>query len=209
MEKSKGFALPVVFVVMLIGATAGSIFLLNQNKSADNQQAIVTNETSQTSENTKPPATTNLETTSQNLETNAKKEEKPQEAPQKKPTKNENITQQKQEPKNIVYSDTPKTGSFIYIDNELQVTASKIEGGIRLNWSRCNSDQFVSYKVARSNSATDVFYPRDGAIASIANQDTLSYIDKNVEAGKTYYYRICSLEKNGESWCGNVVSVGY
>ncbi|MCS6956520.1 MAG: hypothetical protein NZM02_01575, partial [Patescibacteria group bacterium] len=107
------------------------------------------------------------------------------------------------------YSDYPHPGEFVFINNELQVSASKENNGIKLNWSKCNSDQFVAYKIARSENANDVYFPRDGAIASISNQEILSFLDTNVENGKNYYYRICSLEKNGESWCGNVIKISF
>ncbi|MCX7955960.1 MAG: hypothetical protein N2593_02565 [Patescibacteria group bacterium] len=107
------------------------------------------------------------------------------------------------------YSDYPRPGEFVFINNELQVSASKENNGIKLNWSKCNSDQFVAYKIARSENASDVYFPRDGAIASISNQEILSFLDTNVENGKNYYYRICSLEKNGESWCGNIIKISF
>ena len=107
------------------------------------------------------------------------------------------------------YVDYPRQGSFIYIDSELNLTASVVNGGVQLNWTRCNSDQFVAYKVSRSETASDVYFPRDGSIFSTPNQNSLSYVDRNVVPGKTYYYRICSLERNGESWCGNAVAVTY
>ncbi|MFN4213021.1 MAG: hypothetical protein ACK4FL_03630, partial [Microgenomates group bacterium] len=105
------------------------------------------------------------------------------------------------------YTDQPHPGGFIYIENELNLTATNTSQGVVLNWTRCNSDQFVAYKIARSESASDVYFPRDGAIFSISNQNQLSIVDQSVEKGKTYFYRVCSYEKNGESWCGNVASI--
>ncbi|MCS7093036.1 MAG: hypothetical protein NZL96_01180 [Patescibacteria group bacterium] len=109
----------------------------------------------------------------------------------------------------VNYVDPPRPGSFIFIGNELQLSLSKEDDGVRLSWTRCQSDQFVAYKIVRSETANDVYFPRDGAIGSISNQDALSYLDHTVQSGKTYHYRICSLEKNGESWCGNVATISF
>lgn len=220
---SKGFALPIVIVVVAIASLAvGSVFISNknnQNSQFDSEVKLVSEQENQIQESkdylkieqenkTEKGGNNNTSISTHNLrqtQENTKKENKNQE--QEKQTA---IAKEKEaKEKNNAYSDPPKKGTFIYIDNELQLSVSKVEGGINLNWSRCNSDQFISYKIVRSETDSDVFYPRDGAIASISNQNTLSYVDKNLQKNKTYYYRVCSLEKNGESWCGNVISVNY
>lgn len=220
---SKGFALPIIIVVVAIASVAvGSVFISsqnNQNNQNNNEVELVSKQANSVQESQfsskdeqenkfeerKSNTSDNISNNNNQMLKSANKENKSQE--QEKQTA---IVKEKEaKEKNNTYSDPPKKGTFIYIDNELQLSASKVEGGINLNWSRCNSDQFVSYKIARSETASDVFYPRDGSIVSISNQNTLSYTDKNLQTNKTYYYRVCSLEKNGESWCGNVVSVNY
>lgn len=152
-----------------------------------------------TQENMTPPTATPRQPTQ------TQKQEKKDRNEEQKLTE---TSRQKNEQPSIKYVDPPHPGAgFISIDSELQLSASRDASGIRLSWTRCNSDQFVAYKIARSETASDVSFPRDGSIASIPNQNTLTYLDTHVEPGKTYFYRVCSLEKNGESWCGNAVTV--
>jgi len=111
------------------------------------------------------------------------------------------------EDKKIESNEINRGGSFQYIDNELVLGLSKEGNGVRLNWTRCNSNTFNSYKVIRSKTNPNLYYPNNDPIYSTVNQEELSYFDQNVEVGVTYYYRVCSFESNGESWCGNVVSI--
>ncbi len=154
-----------------------------------------------TQENMAPPTATPQQPT------HAQKQKTKDQDEERKPTEKQ---QQKNDQSSQRYVDSPRPGAgFIFIDSELQLSASRELSGIRLSWTRCNSDQFVAYKIAKSETASDVSFPRDGSIASIPNQNTLTYIDTHAEPGKTYFYRICSLEKNGESWCGNAVTIRY
>ena len=98
-------------------------------------------------------------------------------------------------------------GSFQYIDNELVLSLSREGNGVRLNWTRCNSNNFTSYKVVKSKTNSNLYYPNNDPIYSTGNQEELSYLDQSVESGANYYYRVCSLESNGESWCGNVARI--
>jgi len=98
-------------------------------------------------------------------------------------------------------------GSFQYIASELVLSLSKEGNSVRLNWTRCNSNTFNSYKVVRSKTNPNLYYPNNDPIYSTGNQEELSFLDQNTEAGVTYYYRVCSYESNGESWCGNVANI--
>jgi cytoskeletal protein RodZ len=72
-------------------------------------------------------------------------------------------------------------GSFQYIDNELVLSLSREGNGVRLNWTRCNSNSFTSYKVVRSKTNSNLYYPNNDPIYSTGNQEELSYLDQSVQ----------------------------
>ena len=228
--KNKGFAAPLIIIILaVVTSTAGiGSYIYNKNvtkaKKVENTTSKVQDETKEkvslptTTETPKPITSlspTSSLTANNEIKANSKNEntEKPNENDNKTDSKKSNETStyptKVQEKKQINYTDQPHPGGFTFIENELNLTAASTSQGVILNWTRCNSNQFVAYKVARSETAPDVYFPRDGAILSISNQDQLSIIDQSVEKGKTYYYRICSYESNGESWCGNVSAVNH
>jgi len=112
-----------------------------------------------------------------------------------------------EEDKKLENNEINRGGSFQYIASELILSLSKEGNGVRLKWTRCNSDNFNSYKVVRSKTNSNLYYPNNDPVYSTGNQEELNYLDQSVELGATYYYRVCSLESNGESWCGNVASI--
>lgn len=229
-KNQKGFVLPVILVVVVLISTAGGYIGIKNNFQSQNkkqEKLIVEKDTSikeetKETQNQEQEKTVKKEIRNDNQTTSEKEKNQTQENEKKqnisaKEDNEETVINNKEkneekkpvENKKTNYIDQFHLSGFIYIDNELQLSASKEQNGIRLTWTRCNSDKFVAYKIARSESASDVYYPRDGSIASISNQNSLSYFDNNVEKEKTYYYRVCSLEKNGESWCGNVISISF
>jgi len=123
-----------------------------------------------------------------------------------KKTEDEKNVKEKEDKKTAT-NEVNHGGSFQYIDNELVLSLSREGNGVRLNWTRCNSNSFTSYKVVRSKTNSNLYYPNNDPIYSTGNQEELSYLDQSVESGANYYYRVCSLESNGESWCGNVARI--
>ncbi len=98
---------------------------------------------------------------------------------------------------------------FEYIGTELQLSAMPIDGAVKLSWSPCTSSTFQGYKVVRSETDSNPYYPNNGYLQYITSRDSTYYKDTNVTAGKSYYYRICSLQSDGPVTCGNVVQVTY
>ena len=123
-----------------------------------------------------------------------------------KKTEDEKNVKEKEDKKTAT-NEVNHGGSFQYIDNELVLSLSREGNGVRLNWTRCNSNSFTSYKVVRSKTNSNLYYPNNDPIYSTGNQEELSYLDQSVDSGANYYYRVCSLESNGESWCGNVARI--
>ena len=70
------------------------------------------------------------------------------------------------------------------------------DGGVKLKWEACGSDVFVAYKLVRSHSPNPSYLPgTDGTqvIGVIENQGTTSFVDGDVEAGQTWYYRVQAI----------------
>ena len=79
----------------------------------------------------------------------------------------------------------------------------QVEGGVKLAWEQCSSEQFAVYKVVRSATNANPMYPlNDGTelIAAIGDSGETMFFDSNVEPGQTWTYRILSLGSNGDGW---------
>ncbi|MBN2096322.1 FecR domain-containing protein [Candidatus Peregrinibacteria bacterium] len=80
---------------------------------------------------------------------------------------------------------------------------------IILNWSTCSSEDFQFYKVVRSTLNPNPSYPADPVITSSSNRNYSNYIDKTVAPSRTYYYRVCVVQRLNKISCGNKISVTY
>ncbi len=121
----------------------------------------------------------------------------------------EEVKKEKAETQEIKKETKPekKEATYQLMTNELILKASALPGAVQLAWSLRSSEGLQGYKVVRSHTNEDPSYPNDGALEFIPGRDTLSFIDGTAVPGKTYFYRICSLEKDGSVACGNVLKV--
>ncbi len=81
--------------------------------------------------------------------------------------------------------------------------------GILLNWAPCRNSDFQFYKIVRSTINTNPIYPNDPVVSSSSNQSYSNFIDKTVASNRTYYYRVCVVQRLNKTTCGNKVSVAY
>ena len=100
----------------------------------------------------------------------------------------------------------PKTGSC-----KPYLTAKKDDTykGILVYWTTCTSDDFQFYKIVRSTLDANPSYPKDPVVSSSSNRSYANFIDKTVAPNRTYYYRVCVIERLDRVSCSNVVSVVY
>ncbi len=84
---------------------------------------------------------------------------------------------------------TPQLKTFIYSSTE-----------VFLNWSTTAFE--TQYKVYRSSVSNGTFLP----VATV-NFPTVTYIDKNLTPGSTYYYKISALNTSGESALSSELAV--
>jgi hypothetical protein len=104
---------------------------------------------------------------------------------------------------------TAQEGGYTPVSDSLKLTAVKADEGMALSWTKFNKEGFSYYKVVRSETNSDLYYPHDGYIKVSTEQDLTSYVDADGEAGKSYYYRICAKVAAGTVYCGNVVQKTY
>jgi hypothetical protein len=79
----------------------------------------------------------------------------------------------------------------------------QVDGGVKLHWEACTSEDFAVYKVVRSATNANPLYPlNDGTelLAAIGDKGTTYFFDGNVEPGQTFTYRILALASTGSGW---------
>ncbi len=100
--------------------------------------------------------------------------------------------------------ETPKSG-FTSVTGKLALTAVEGSDSIALSWSAWPiTEGFNYYKVVRSQSNANPYYPNDGYISVISDRGALSFTDSEPKLG-TSYYRICAVAD--QVYCGNVVTI--
>ena len=77
-----------------------------------------------------------------------------------------------------------------------------------ISWSASIDDNFSTYKIVRvEDPGINPKYPDDNVIATISDQNTISYIDDDVEEGRSYYYTVWSLDRAGHVVSSNVLAI--
>ncbi|MEK7073239.1 MAG: FecR domain-containing protein [Patescibacteria group bacterium] len=100
----------------------------------------------------------------------------------------------------------PPSG-YTLLTSGQQVSVQQSPNGMHISWTPSLVANFLYYKVVRSETNGDLYYPNDGYLSVISDKSASSYTDTTAVSGKDYYYRICSKDSDGVVWCGNVVRV--
>ena len=80
------------------------------------------------------------------------------------------------------------------------------DGSVQLFWNSFEKrEDFMYYKVVRSQNNPDPTYPEDNAIKVLSNVDATQAKDYPNEG--TNYYRICVVTKHENRHCGNVIKI--
>jgi len=96
---------------------------------------------------------------------------------------------------------------FSVTEESLELATEKKETGIFLSWSVYHDNDFASYKIVRSAQNQDVKYPDDTVIKSSTSKGLNSYLDKEIEPGQQYYYRVCVVKMDDKVVCGNISQI--
>ncbi|MFZ6036370.1 MAG: FecR domain-containing protein [Patescibacteria group bacterium] len=86
----------------------------------------------------------------------------------------------------------------------LTLTGGSTISGVDLQWNKSTSATFKEYKVIRSTTNAQLAYPGTDAIAAYA-LGTERHADTTTEAGTNYYYRVCEVMTDSQSFCSNII----
>lgn len=77
-----------------------------------------------------------------------------------------------------------------------------------ISWNSSIDDNFNSYKIVRvENPCINPEYPENDVIVTINDKSTTSYIDEDIEEGRSYYYTVWTLDKAGHIVSSNVLAI--
>ncbi len=77
-----------------------------------------------------------------------------------------------------------------------------------ISWEASIDDNFDAYKIVRvEDPCENPEYPDDDVAATIVYQNSTSYIDDDLEAGRSYYYTVWTLDKAGHAVSSNVLAI--
>jgi len=77
-----------------------------------------------------------------------------------------------------------------------------------ISWETSIDDNFDAYKIVRvEDPCKNPEYPEDDVIATVIDQNSTSYIDDDLEAGRSYYYTVWTLDKAGHIVSSNVLAL--
>lgn len=81
-------------------------------------------------------------------------------------------------------------------------------GANYIEWSASIDDNFDAYKIVRvEDPCINPEYPDNDTISTIIDKDSTSYIDDDLEDGRSYYYTIWTLDRAGHVVSSNVLAL--
>ncbi len=98
----------------------------------------------------------------------------------------------------VVKFETPAT------ETPLKLDGATTADGVVLEWNRSTASTFDQYKVLRSVNNDLPSYPGGDVIAALRSGEE-RYTDTSGSAEGTYYYRVCEVMTDGQSFCSNVL----
>ncbi|HAJ95382.1 MAG TPA: hypothetical protein DCP02_04020 [Actinobacteria bacterium] len=89
-----------------------------------------------------------------------------------------------------------------------KLTGNHNGGANYINWAASIDDNFDVYKIVRvEDPCINPEYPLDDTIATIIDQSSTSYVDDDLEDGRSYYYTIWTLDRAGHAVSSNVLAL--
>ncbi len=81
-------------------------------------------------------------------------------------------------------------------------------GANYISWEASIDDNFDTYKIVRvEDPCINPEYPNNDVITTITSQNSLSYVDDDLEDGRSYYYTVWTLDKAGHAVSSNVIAL--
>lgn len=82
------------------------------------------------------------------------------------------------------------------------------ENANHIEWGASIDDNFGSYKLVRvEDPCINPEYPVNNVIATITDQNSTSFVDDDLEDGRSYYYTVWTLDKAGHAVSSNVLAL--
>jgi len=82
------------------------------------------------------------------------------------------------------------------------------ESGNHLSWLNSTDENFLSYKLVRvEDPCVNPDYPEDDVIYTFENVESDSYVDSDIEEGKSYFYTLWTLDKAGYAVSSSVLAL--
>jgi len=110
---------------------------------------------------------------------------------------------------NLGKADALESTVYDHAFDKLVLFAELRSTGVALEWNATESEQFDEYKVVRSTTDENPYYPKSPTIKSLSNIASTTFFDSGVQPGMDYYYRICFTKKSGRPGCGNILKVSF
>lgn len=80
------------------------------------------------------------------------------------------------------------------------------DGRVVSTWKRYKRDDFISYRLVKSDSIAAPTYPETKAIYTTTTTGDTMYEDGFLTAG-TWHYRLCIVTRYGDRWVSPVVTI--
>lgn len=80
------------------------------------------------------------------------------------------------------------------------------DGRVVTTWKRYRRDDFISYRVVKSDANSAPVYPEIKAIYTTTTTGDTMYEDGFLTAG-TWHYRLCIVTRYGDRWVSPVITV--
>ena len=94
-----------------------------------------------------------------------------------------------------------------FVSDQLKLSVLVSSYGADLGWTPSYLKDIKGYVIVKSTTDTNPYYPKEAWATFInANTGYYKWEDRNLEKGKTTYYRVCALLADDSVTCGNMAS---
>ena len=106
------------------------------------------------------------------------------------------------------YKEVDNSYKEMKLDNELKFEAKRDWAKVEMEWESYQWDDFMYYKIMRSESHSNPVYPEQPAIKYMDNQENDNY-EINNYSDQNAIYRICVITKEKNRYCSNTVKLEW
>lgn len=105
---------------------------------------------------------------------------------------------------------TPPPTTTTFTSSGLQLTVVVATYGADLSWTMYQGKDLKGYYLVKSTTDQNPYYPKEFYFRfESAAVNARAYQDRNMEKGKTTYYRVCAIRIDDTIICGNVAKGNF